>query len=436
MRSAIACHRGERGRLDLEAELGGEARGPHHAQRVVPERHVGLDGRAQQPARQVVEAAERIDELARRPPHRHRVDGEVAPRKVALERVAKRHDGLARDAVVLVRAERRDLDHEIVRAARRWCQSRVPCPTWRVVHVASRRSVSSGRADVAKSKSALDRPRKASRTGPPTSANSWPAASNVAASSATSGGSATLKGLGARREHVARGDGRGRWAWSWVPASHEPRLDASRAGRARSQRDTARRWGEADAPGTTFAPRLELGHAGLADSPPWPHAAASGGCDDSATAARSASRRWPVAGVARGVGGRHGRQGRGRRRLRGVHRPPQPLRVASSGACPRDTSKRGETPERPRCARWRKRRGSPRRSCSPWRDRLLVHGRRPPGSQEGPPLPHGGDRAATSRRRTTPTTRPRSPSGFRSRTSALDSRSPMSARWRKWPPSC
>ena len=40
-------------------------------------------------------------------------------------------------------------------------------------------SVDSGRADVVKSRSSLLRPRRASRTGPPTSANSSPAVSNM-----------------------------------------------------------------------------------------------------------------------------------------------------------------------------------------------------------------------------------------------------------------
>ncbi len=70
-------------------------------------------------------------------------------------------------------------------------------------HLRSSLSVSSGRADVAKSKSALDRPRNASRTGPPTSANSYPASSKTRARSRTSGGSAGHR-ASARARSVAR----------------------------------------------------------------------------------------------------------------------------------------------------------------------------------------------------------------------------------------
>ena len=103
-------HRGPHLRRDVEAELRGEARGPHHPQRVVGEGLLG-GGRRHEPAGdEVVEPAVHVDELEARQPDRHRVDGEVAPHEVALERVAEHHLGLARRAVVDVGAVGRDLD--------------------------------------------------------------------------------------------------------------------------------------------------------------------------------------------------------------------------------------------------------------------------------------------------------------------------------------
>ena len=55
------------------------------------------------------QTAEQVDELARRQPDRHRVDREVAPRQVAVERVAELHLGLAGRQVVRIAAVRRDL---------------------------------------------------------------------------------------------------------------------------------------------------------------------------------------------------------------------------------------------------------------------------------------------------------------------------------------
>ena len=105
-------HRGDDGRVDHEAELRGEARGPHHPQGVVGERVLGASRRTQQPLREVDHAAERVHELARRHAHGHRVDGEVSAPEVALEGVAEVDRGLARGRVVLIRPVRRDLDLE------------------------------------------------------------------------------------------------------------------------------------------------------------------------------------------------------------------------------------------------------------------------------------------------------------------------------------
>ena len=103
-------HRCAHRRRDVEAELGGEARRPHHPQRVVGEGLLGGGRRHQPPVDEVVEAAVHVDELEARQPDRHGVDGEVAAHEVALERVAEHHLGLARRAVVDVGAVGRDLE--------------------------------------------------------------------------------------------------------------------------------------------------------------------------------------------------------------------------------------------------------------------------------------------------------------------------------------
>ena len=82
---------------DVEAELGGEPRGPHHPQRVVGEgRPPGSPGVRRTPRREVVQPVVRVDERRAGQAYGHRVDREVAADQVALERVAVRHLGLAR----------------------------------------------------------------------------------------------------------------------------------------------------------------------------------------------------------------------------------------------------------------------------------------------------------------------------------------------------
>ena len=83
------------GRHQILVRLGAVARhepgGPQHAQRVVGERHLGRQRRAQHPRRQVGGAAERVDQLDAGQPQGHGVDGEVAPRQV-LDDVGGEHD--------------------------------------------------------------------------------------------------------------------------------------------------------------------------------------------------------------------------------------------------------------------------------------------------------------------------------------------------------
>ena len=97
-------------RSDLQIELRGEARGPHHPQGIVVERRVRGARGAQHAGGQVPHAAVRVHQLHRRQPKSHRVDGEVAPDQVVLEAVPEGHDGLAGGGVVGLGPVRGDLE--------------------------------------------------------------------------------------------------------------------------------------------------------------------------------------------------------------------------------------------------------------------------------------------------------------------------------------
>ena len=102
-------HRGRDRRRDGEPELGGEAGGPHHPQRVVRERVLRGARRPQQLCSQVAQPAEGVDQQLLGQHQRHRVHSEVAPPEVTGQRVAEDDVGLARVRVVVLAAVRRDL---------------------------------------------------------------------------------------------------------------------------------------------------------------------------------------------------------------------------------------------------------------------------------------------------------------------------------------
>ncbi len=84
--------RGERGRLDREVERRREPDGADHAQRVLVEALGGIADRPQRPGGEIDLAAVRVDEtrrLAGLGAPGHRVDREVAPGKVQLDRIAE-----------------------------------------------------------------------------------------------------------------------------------------------------------------------------------------------------------------------------------------------------------------------------------------------------------------------------------------------------------
>ena len=69
-------------RVGLEAERRDEPRRAQHAQRVVAERDLGRERRAQPPGREIGEAVVRVDELGLVERDRDGVDREVAPRQI------------------------------------------------------------------------------------------------------------------------------------------------------------------------------------------------------------------------------------------------------------------------------------------------------------------------------------------------------------------
>ena len=96
-------------RGQLEAELGGEADGPHDAQRVVAEGVLRPAGRAQDALGQVREPAEGVDELLAGQAHGHSVHREVAAQQVVVDVVAVVDVRLARLRGVGLAAVGRDL---------------------------------------------------------------------------------------------------------------------------------------------------------------------------------------------------------------------------------------------------------------------------------------------------------------------------------------
>lgn len=82
-REGLACFL-----LNLKVELGGEAHAAHHAQRVVAEGNVGIEGCGDDAILQVGHTVEGVDELAEAvaiEAHCHGVDGEVATVLVVFE---------------------------------------------------------------------------------------------------------------------------------------------------------------------------------------------------------------------------------------------------------------------------------------------------------------------------------------------------------------
>ncbi len=100
----------------LEPQLRGEAGRPHHPQRVVVERLLGAARCPQHPGGEVGQPAERVDEAQRGQLDSHRVDGEVPPRQVALERVPIGDGRLAGRRHVGLGPVRRDLDDDVALA--------------------------------------------------------------------------------------------------------------------------------------------------------------------------------------------------------------------------------------------------------------------------------------------------------------------------------
>ena len=97
-------------RRDHEAQLGGEAGRAEHAQRIVIERVLRPARRTQHLVPDVTQAAERVHQVERGQARRHRIDREVTPGQVRLQRGSVLHARLARMRLVFLAAVGRDLD--------------------------------------------------------------------------------------------------------------------------------------------------------------------------------------------------------------------------------------------------------------------------------------------------------------------------------------
>ncbi len=100
-------------RLDTEPQLRHEPHRTHHAQRVVVEGLPRIDRGAQHALGQIVRAPERVDELQVGHAQRHRVDGEITPGQIPLQRVAVADLRLTGVGIVDIRAVRRHLDLDL-----------------------------------------------------------------------------------------------------------------------------------------------------------------------------------------------------------------------------------------------------------------------------------------------------------------------------------
>ncbi len=84
----VACDGAERLRVNIETELRCETDSAHHAQRVVAERYVGVEGSADDAPVEVAESVIAVDEFTESvgiDAYRHCVDGEIASRQVVVE---------------------------------------------------------------------------------------------------------------------------------------------------------------------------------------------------------------------------------------------------------------------------------------------------------------------------------------------------------------
>ena len=191
-RPCMRSHRLGQRRVGLEREAGGEPGGAQHAQRVVAERDLGVERRAQAAGRQVAEPVEGVDQLHVGQPQRQGVDGEVAAGQVDVDVVAEGHLGLARVGHVDLGPVGRDLVDAASPLRQPMVPKRAPWVQTSSAQPRTSRSISSGRASVVRSRSSGRRPRRRPGTGrrapsrPPGTSASRPRAKRRASSSVAS----------------------------------------------------------------------------------------------------------------------------------------------------------------------------------------------------------------------------------------------------------
>ena len=181
-----------------EAELRGETGGAQHPQRVVGERVLRLPRRAQHLVPQVGKPAERVGQLQRWQPRGHCVDGEVTPGQVFGQRGPILHVRLARVGQVALAAVGGDLTDGAALAQPHGAEVDPGLPH-RVRPALGDREHLLGPGVRGQVEVAGARPRKTSRTEPPTRASSWPRRANSRTSPATGAAVSRSRAAAARR---------------------------------------------------------------------------------------------------------------------------------------------------------------------------------------------------------------------------------------------
>ena len=119
------------GGVDREVEARGEAHRAQHAELVLVEAGRGIADRAHDAAREIVAAADVVDDAVLDRVEEHAVDGEIPARRVLLGVAERDRHGMARVEVDAVAAEGRDLDAIVARrhrARRRTARRPAGCP--------------------------------------------------------------------------------------------------------------------------------------------------------------------------------------------------------------------------------------------------------------------------------------------------------------------
>ena len=88
----------------MKTNLRSEPQRAHHPQRIIPKRHLGINGGAQHTVQQVIKPAGGIHQLELRQCQCERINGEITSMQIPRKRITKRHHRLARLPVIHIGA--------------------------------------------------------------------------------------------------------------------------------------------------------------------------------------------------------------------------------------------------------------------------------------------------------------------------------------------